>query len=567
MNWNYSSTVAVLFILLLGFNENIKAFALLHPEPEISVSRVNATSVKKYEKFELWIDLQNVNSNNPYDPEEVDVHAIFRSPSGKEIRINGFYDDYNGADQWKVRFSPNETGKYTYRLFVINQDKTGSSGTASFKSVKSNHRGWIKQSDVNPRYFKHDDGSTYYAVGVYSPWRNNRERFETFSKYNANLFAIWDIGYGGFVNGTGIIEEELGRYNQEKCGRIDSLLSILEKDDIKLMFAIWPHDLFSATVWATQWNKNPYSQLIDVVDVYSDSLVWEYQKKKYRYLIARYAHSRSWGIWELINEMNGTDGWAKGRHQEAYDWVEKAQKYFTENDPYQHPMTASFSGGFNEYREPLYDIIDVPNLHLYPRQGWALKYPEDSLRSSMYNYAWAARRFWDRYEKPSIFGEAGAEWSYFERSSENYRINYHNVIWASLTNGLAGIPVWWDYTFLTEQDWEQLSYLRKFVDDIDFANLPFKPVEAAAPGADIYVMDAGKDAFGWLRSFEKENVQGTAITISKSGKGKYSVVWYDTWSGREVKIEKIKSAGQNLELTAPEMKTPRRDIAFKVRRR
>ncbi len=67
--------------------------------------------------------------------------------------------------------------------------------------------------------------------------------------------GIWDIGYGGFVNGTGIIEEELGRYNQEKLGRIHSMLAILEKSDIKLMFAIWPHYLFPETVWAAEWDK------------------------------------------------------------------------------------------------------------------------------------------------------------------------------------------------------------------------------------------------------------------------------------------------------------------------
>ena len=76
------------------------------------------------------------------------------------------------------------------------------------------------------------------------------------------------------------------------------MLSILEERGIQLMYAIWPHDLFSETVWAAQWRQNPYSQLVHVDDVYSDSLVWEYQKKKYRYLVARFAHSRSMGIWE-----------------------------------------------------------------------------------------------------------------------------------------------------------------------------------------------------------------------------------------------------------------------------
>ncbi len=558
-------TLSVFLVLLFIMNNPVfgnKIFQLTNPE--VTVSKISIAKVKKYEKFEILIELQNVAIENPFDPEEIDLFAIFHSPSGKEIRINGFYDNYEDADQWKIRFSPNETGTYKYQVFVENNGKKGNSDSHSFEAINSEHSGWIKQSEVNPRYFAHDDGSTYFAVGVYSPWRNNQERFDTYVKHNANLFAIWDIGYGGFVNGTGIIEEELGRYNQLKCGRIDSLLKILEKDDIKLMFAIWPHDLFSKTVWAAEWDKNPYRHLIDVADVYKDSLVWEYQKKKYRYLIARYAHSRSWGIWELINEMNGTDGWAQGRHQEAFDWVAKAQKYFTENDPYGHPMTASFSGGFNEYRRQLHEIIDVPNLHLYPRQGWELKYPEDSVRSAMYNYAWAARRFYDNFEKPSIFGESGAEWEYFNRKDPRYREVYHNAIWASLTNGLAGIPVWWDYTFLTQQDWEQLSHLAGFVAGIDFANLPFEPADATAEDADIYVMDAGNDCFGWLRSYKKENAGETEISISKKGKGKFEVNWFETWTGKTVKTETIKPKKGKLNLTVPEMDSQKPDVAFKI---
>jgi hypothetical protein len=560
---------ALTVFLVLLFIMNIPVFGnkvFQSTNPEVSISKVNSTQVKKYEKFEILPEIKNVDYENPYNPEEIDLYAIFQAPSGKEIRINGFYDNYEDANQWKIRFSPNETGMYKYQVFVENNSKTGKADSQNFEAVNSDHSGWIRQSEVNPRYFAHDDGSTYFAVGVYSPWRNNQERFDRYKEHNANFFAIWDIGYGGFVNGTGIIEEELGRYNQLKCGRIDSMLSIFEQNDIKLMFAIWPHDLFSETVWAAEWDKNPFRHLIDVADVYKDSLVWEYQKKKYRYLIARYAHSRSWGIWELINEMNGTDGWAQGRHQEAFDWVAKAQKYFTENDPYGHPMTASFSGGFNEYRRQLHEIIDVPNLHLYPRQGWELKYPEDSLRSAMYNYAWAARRFYDNFEKPSIFGESGAEWEYFKRKDERYREVYHNAIWASLTNGLAGIPVWWDYTFLTQQDWEQLSHLAGFVADIDFANLPFEPAEATAEGADIYVMDAGKDCFGWMRSYSKENVEGTEISLSKKGKGKFEVSWFDTWTGKTIKTETVKMNKGKLILAVPKTETAQPDIAFKIRK-
>jgi len=533
-------------------------------DTEIAVSTVNASTIKKYEKFEITINLKNAEIKNPYDPADIDIYALFKSPSGEEIKINGFFDGYKGTNKWKIRFSPNETGEYEYRLFVKDGSETAESQADVFSSVDSEHHGWIKPSETNPHYFTHDDGTSYYAVGVYAPWGHNEKMFRTYADHDANMLAIWDISYGGFVNGTGIIENELGRYNQEKLGRIDSMITILEKDDIQVMFAIWPHDLFSKTVWAAQWEQNPYSKIIAVEDVYSDSLVWEYQKMKYRYMIARFAHSRCWGIWELINEMNGTDGWAKGRHKEAYDWVAKCVKYFKENDPYQHPVTASFSGGFEEYREELYELTDIPNLHLYPAQGWKLKYPGDTLRSDMYNFAFASKRFWDRFEKPAIFGEAGADLTYYKPQSKEYHISYHNQIWASLTNGLAGIPVWWDFPILNEQDWQQLKHLASFVSDIDFANLPYKPSQPTAEGTDIFVMDAGDKAFGWARTFSNNAAAGTKLMIPKEGKNTFAIIWFDTWTGNLLKTEELKPAAGKLELIVPESASNNPDIAFKI---
>ena len=330
------------------------------------------------------------------------------------------------------------------------------------------------------------------------------------------------------------------------------------------MFAIWPHDLFSKTVWAAQWNENPYSKIIDVQDVYSDSLVWEYQKMKYRYMIARFAHSRSWGIWELINEMNGTDGWVKGHQEEAYAWVDKCVKYFSENDPYKHPVTASFSGGFEEYREPLYQLTNIPNIHLYPAQGWKLKYPADTMRSDMYNFAWASKRFWDGFEKPAIFGEAGADLTYYKPGSKEYHVSYHNQIWASLTNGLAGTPVWWNFSILNEDDWKQLSHLSKFVSDIDFSNLPYNPAVLNSDVADIFIMDSGDKAFGWVRSISNPDVGKTLFTLAKQGSSNYSVTWFDTWTGNIVKTETIKSLNGKLDMAVPEMTNQNRDIAFKI---
>src|SRR6056297_657135 len=108
---NSSPSQRKMFLFLISALFTFPTFSQVSEiiQPEISVLQTNTSTVKKYEKFEINIELKNVKYENPYNPEEIDVYAIFTAPSGKTLRINGFYDDFNGADQWKLRFSPNET--------------------------------------------------------------------------------------------------------------------------------------------------------------------------------------------------------------------------------------------------------------------------------------------------------------------------------------------------------------------------------------------------------------------------------------------------------------------------
>jgi len=194
MKFKWFKTLSVLLLLLFLMNSSVIGNAAFQISvPEITVSKINNNKIKKYEKFEIRLEMQNVTYENPYDPEEIDLYAIFHSPSGKEIRINGFYDNYEDTDQWKIRFSPNETGEYNYQVFVENNGQKGKTDTRTFEAVNSEHSGWIKQSEVNPRYFAHDDGSTYFAVGVYSPWRNNQERFDRYKEHCHLGYWLWRI--------------------------------------------------------------------------------------------------------------------------------------------------------------------------------------------------------------------------------------------------------------------------------------------------------------------------------------------------------------------------------------
>ncbi|MBI5009723.1 MAG: DUF5060 domain-containing protein, partial [Bacteroidia bacterium] len=125
---------------------------------DVSISGFNSDQVKKYEKFELLIDLNNVKYNNPFNPADIDIYALFTSPSGETIKINGFYDNYKGASKWKIRFSPGETGDYKFQVFVKDGSESGESEASGFKAISSEHHGWIKPSLKNPHYFTYDDG-------------------------------------------------------------------------------------------------------------------------------------------------------------------------------------------------------------------------------------------------------------------------------------------------------------------------------------------------------------------------------------------------------------------------
>ena len=86
-------------------------------------------------------------------------------------------------------------------------------------------------------------------------------------------------------------------------------------------------------------------------------------------------------------------------------------------------------------------------------------------------------------------------------------------------------------------------------------------MKGTADGADIYVMDAGKESFGWLRSYKKEIAGGTEISISKKGKGKFEVSWFDSWNGKQIKTEKVKIKTGKLILTAPKTETAQPDYS------
>lgn len=551
--------------------------------PQITSIRAEADTVGLYGKFEIGLALEAVFAN-PFDPDQVDLRAVFTSPAGKQWNIWGFYNPTGWNSLWMVRFAPNETGVWSYRVEVT--DSTGSvqSEARSFAVVPSPHHGMLKIAP-NKRYLVYDDGASFYGVGM---WYN--DGYEEFNRGHITEPGLDELKRRGvnFISffptpletpGTG-----LGRYDQDRCGRLDQLFAWCEERDIHISWNLWFHSYISETIWGggnARYRFNPYRTVCPAVDFFRDPTAWEYQQKLHRYIIARWGYSRSLFLWFVVDEIDGTDGWVHGDQAAAEAWCRKVHDYFKLHDPYGRPTTGTQCGAYPMYWPNGYRIFDIAAREIYEAQRWPMPKPgrlapegDSPLQASYRNYAGEIQKMWNEFDKPVLIGETGWDHTYYEPGMPGYLATYHNVLWVSLANGLAATPFWWAYS-----DWindavvtNQLRSLARFVEDIDFAGRKFAPAQIKADqGADAFAMRSDRLIFGWVVN-PRTSVAGTRFTLAGLPAGDYTVEIYRTWRGEYLDGFTAGCADGKLVVTVPELLTSGghanhigNDVAFKIR--
>jgi len=484
--------------------------------PSISDVQANLQSVGLFEMLELTIGLE-ADYENPYDPKQVDLFAEFVSPTGKPWKINGFYD----GESWRLRFSPDELGEWSYKLLV--QDRVGkySGADGKFAVTATGHPGWIQLSESNKRFLEYRNGQSFYGINLAYPWGITDFTLDRVAQNGVNLLTYWNGNYDNSGGGGGKNQLEskiagIGQYDIRKANRIDELLVSFEDRDLHMNFVIWPHDSLADQIpgWPSTWKMSAYSALGEAVDFYEDQQMWEYQEKLYRYIIARWGHSRALGIWDIICEINGTDGWSFGREAAANAWAKKTHDFFKENDPYGHPTMGSMAGGQGDYWDFGYKTFDLADRENYYDLHFSA-YAED------------IQKRWNSYEKPIIIGETG------NVTDVNL---YHHAAWVSLVNGLASAPTWWDITKVNDEMLSQMKSLAAFVKQIDFLE-PRVPVIAETSNMEkkldaSIIFEDGQSIDDWsIPEWAEANkdAKGTRSKIQLTEDSDHSVVSADLW--------------------------------------
>ena len=504
--------------------------------PSISTVTGSAASVGKYSKIEFVVGLTGT-FTNPYDPDQIDLSATFTAPSGATWKINGFYGvDAANNTSWKIRFAPDEVGAWSYTTQAIDPTGTVQGPSGTFTCTASTNHGWIRVAS-NGRYLRLDDGTSFYGIGRCYPYNVTFPGFHELQSYGCNTYIYWNgtnDGYGLFES----VASGIGKYDQPKCRRVDSLLDSSETLGLRMILVLWPHDYLGESMvpgWTEQWSDHtPYASVVDKAgDFYGDSTAWKYEQKEYRYIIARYSYHQSLGGWQTIDEINGTDGWVSNQSA-ANAWTTKMADYFHTNDPFKHPTEASEANDYWAHGDSVNDLTNTENYNSTTAASWA------SL----------IQKLWNGNKKPAIVGESTNS-------------NAHTNLWATLATGIAITPLMWQFNANTSvwptsisANWAPVV---SFIKGINFAGLTnLKQATVTVTGATVYGISSDQITFGWITG----TFSGKSLSATGLANGASAFEWWNTTAGTVLSSSAVTVTGGALTAAIPTSTAA--DIAFKI---
>ena len=479
----------LLLLFALLFTLQIKAQA-----PLFNSVNANAASIAKYNKFELTIDLTAAYSN-PYDYNDISTQCVFTSPSGKIDSVDGFYlENYSldtltgaltdlGTHNFKVRFSPGETGTWSYVVSATNTSGTTTQSSANFQCTASTAHGFIKKNNTN--YLSFTDGTQYIPVGEDMGWQDNNQVTDftnwlgKLSSNGGNFIRVWMSDWAfalEWKNGSNGYEG-LEKYKQTNASYLDWLLGKCNDLNVYVELCLNHHGQVSSNV-NPEWNDNPYNAVnggpcTNTWDFFTNATARTYYKNRQRYIVARYGYSKNIQSWELFNEVIFTDDYAT--HATDIDnWHGEMSANLKSLDVNKHLVSTSF--GDASYTPATWNLpnIDFTQLHNYN----SVPNLESILTAGVHTYL-------SNYNKPVLNGEFGLGPDGATLTADDPTgVHIHNAIWATALNGAMGSAMtwWWD-TYIDPQNlYYHYKPLSSFVNALSLKDDNYKPAMSLTAG-------------------------------------------------------------------------------------
>jgi hypothetical protein len=400
---------------------------------------------------------------NPFDPDQIRVDAVIVSPSGRSLKVPAFWtEDYRynliageehaealGTQGWRLRFTPEEVGPHRLSLHLAVGSDTArpvvqSAFSVAAASPSPSPTGWVRIAP-DQRSLQLSDGRPLRLIGenVCWPVRQGTSDYEVwFDAMRAsgqNFARLWMCPWWAALEQT---PGTLNRYNLDAAARMDRIFALARERGIFLLLAIDFHGMFQMNNpnWGgggNIWPRNPYHRdhggpCVHPNEFFTNAEAKKIYQKRLRYLIARYGAENHLVAWQFFNEIDNVYGPGLLQAADVADWHGEMGRWLKQHDPFGHLVTTSLTGG-----------SDRPEIWTLPEMDFAVYHSYGDTAPGRFLAA-MARSQMERYRKPFLVGEFGAEVFSWSRASDAHMRGFRQALWSTALSGSVGtMTSWW----------------------------------------------------------------------------------------------------------------------------
>lgn len=315
-------------------------------------AREELTKVKLHQLLELKVASAKQYSN-PYA--DVELLIELTTPEGKKLTHFGFFD---GNNQWKIRFSPDRQGRWSYKYWFTDQKEKVA---GEFLCIQGDGLGLVCKNELNPFWLGRSGspktlfrsfhvGDRFFATNWDDPLNpddgNARTAFLDWlqeNKYNMLSIASLFTNRNEKGRGEGWQTPKLWPIVPEEYQKMEIILDELYKRDI----TVFPFAGFFGARGA--WPVNPEEQEVYV-----------------KYILARVGHYRN-----LMLAVAGPEPfWRKNRNQYYGEMrlvdIKRLGSFIDSLDVHNHILTVHNEKRASQYGDP---FIDEPWYDMSTLQG------------------------------------------------------------------------------------------------------------------------------------------------------------------------------------------------------
>jgi hypothetical protein len=497
-----------------------------------------------YAPMTFTVQVDPATYTNPFDANDIEVLAVFQSPSNKQVVIPGFWmQPYanpcppagrtaqpEGDPVWQVRFTPQETGEWRYTIQARDNTEMLPGASGHFTVTPSNRHGFIRVG-ANKRYFQYQDGQPYFPIGHNLKW--SWAEGGGLPKY---LDWLKELGQSGgnyarlYMDEPWFIglewDKPAGDYRaaQEKAACLDRILDAAADDGVALQLVILWHqalasysgppvmapDTFKRPDTSADWARNPYNftqggPLGSPGMFFTNDQAKALFRSRLRYIASRWGYSPQIFVWEMIDAIDRTNGYDD---QSAGAWLRDAASYLKQVDAHGHLVTAGSA------------TVNAPSLSQAPLDFTEAQYyqrrPVETAGDQVNGTLTLLRNLLDTTSTPMLLTAYSLN-PWFEPTADDPQgIHFQETLWAAVLSGAAGGAVSdWPDTYIIPQGLERYyAPLRAFAAGVDWPRLDLQPAEAVLIGEGDYTA-ANFSSFN--RQLPKTKVASVARAITPDG--------------------------------------------------